>query len=277
MLRPEKDKAFLIHFDFDVELLQDLTSSREKLEAALRLLEATHMRDRPGRDGNGPEGDPGEGGQEPRGRRGPGQSRGGGPGGGTTTLADAIYLASNELMRPQTGRKAMIVLGDGDDIGSKVSMAQAITAAQRADTLIYTIRIFDKDFGADGRRSRFGLPGMGGPGVWGGGPPGGGGGGRGQGGPPGGGGAPPERANGKKNLQEISRRTGGVYSEVSKKQPLDQIYSAINEELRSQYSLGYTPDLQASAGYRRIKVTAKREGIVIQAREGYYADSKPGS
>jgi len=61
---------------------------------------------------------------------------------------------------------------------------------------------------------------------------------------------------------------------VSKKEPIDQIYSQIAEELRSQYSLGYTPDRGTvpESGYHKILVTAKQKGLTVQARDGYYGD-----
>ena len=161
-------------------------------------------------------------------------------------------------------------LGDGDHIGSREEMA--ISAALRADTLIYTIRIYDKSFGGGGgwgglsRIPGIGGPGMGGPGR-GGGPGGRGLGGRGPGGP--------DRGDGKKSLQTLSKRTGGAYFEVGKKDTLEKIYATIEEELRSQYSLGYTPDAGAQSGYRRIKVDVRRKGVVVQGREGYYAEERP--
>src|SRR5579862_4197905 len=137
VLREDKDKAFVIHFDREVELLQDLTSSRQKLESALGLLETPAPRMRPG------QGAPGRTG--PRGRR-----------GGGTSLYDAVLLASDELMRKQQGRKAVILLTDGVDTGSKVSLAEGIAAAQRADTLIYSILFSDHEaysgFGGYGGR-----------------------------------------------------------------------------------------------------------------------------
>src|SRR5262249_29885303 len=123
MLRPDKDLAFLIHFDFDVELLEDLTSSREKLRSALDELRPPQM-DRP----RGGGGSPGPGSGYPRRR-----------GGGGTLLYDAVYLASDELMKKQTGRKAIVVLSDGVDHSSKESLKSAIEAAQRADTIVYSI------------------------------------------------------------------------------------------------------------------------------------------
>lgn len=252
VLRPEKDRGFIIRFSDDgVDLLQDLTGSREKLERALGALDSDTTRGGNGRgSGNDREGGPG------------------GPGGGgdNTLLSDAIYLASNDVLRTQSGRKAVIILGDGDHIGNRGR--QAILAAQQANCIVYAIRIFDQNFGANGHRWRglnfpgLGGPAMGGPGMGGSDGPGGGG-----GGPMG---APPSRSDGKKRLQEIASQTGGAAFEVTKKQPLDQIYSSIEEELRNQYSLGYKPDENANAGYRKIKVQTKESALIVQCRDGYY-------
>jgi len=110
-----------------------------------------------------------------------------------------------------------------------------------------------------------GGPGMGGS-RRGGGP----GGGPGGGGPRGG----HDSNDGKKGLQRISQRTGGSYFEVGKKETLEKIYGQIEEELRSQYSLGYTPDANAVAGYRRIKVEVRKKDLAVQGREGYYPSMK---
>ena len=138
VLRPEKDVAFVIHFDFETELLQDITSSRKLLEQALDNLEAPaqqYQQQRQQTQQPMPFPFPGGGGR----RRG-GPMGGGGGGGrtqrsGGTVLYDAVLLASNELMRKQTGRKALILLTDGVDTGSKVSLFSAVESAQRADTL----------------------------------------------------------------------------------------------------------------------------------------------
>jgi VWFA-related protein len=76
----------------------------------------------------------------------------------------------------------------------------------------------------------------------------------------------------KKVLERISKETGGRMFEVSKKEPVEQIYSQIEEELRNQYSLGYTPDRGNTAGYHKIQVAARQKDFVVQAREGYYGD-----
>jgi VWFA-related protein len=144
VLREDKDMAFVIHFDREVELLRDLTSSRKDLQAALSKLEMPAG----GRGGGYPSGS--------RGRR-----------GGGTMLYDAVLLASDELMKKQQGRKAVIVLSDGVDTGSKVSLARSIESAQRADTLVYAILFADEE--AYGRGGMGGGPRMGRRGPYGGG------------------------------------------------------------------------------------------------------------
>ena len=236
VLREDRDKAFLIHFDREVELLQDLTSSRKKLEAALGQLESPGE-DRPSGGGHG---------------GGYGGHRGGGHHGGGTALYDSVLLASDELMKKQTGRKAVITLTDGVDNGSKVTLTTAIESAQRADTLVYSILFADADaYGAMGH--------------------GGFGGGRGGGYP----GRQRSRTDGKPILARLSRETGGGFFEVSKKEPVDKIYDQIQEELRNQYSIGYSSDHPDTAGsYHKIQLTTKKTDLVVQTRDGYYASSK---
>jgi len=280
VLRQNKDSAFVIHFDREVELLQELTSSRQQLQEALGSLRTPE----PMEGGGGPRSSPG--GSWPGGpSSGPGTGRGGGSrgrggfgAGPGTTLYDAVFLASDELMKKQQGRKALIILSDGVDTGSKVSLASAIEAAQRADTLVYSILFYDdqayRTSGGDsgGGRRRGGISGGGWPGgggtTW----PGGGG----TTWPGGGGGNPrfPQqtaRPDGKKILEQLSRETGGRLFEVSKKQSVEQIYSSIQEELRNQYSLGYSSD-RPGAGYRKITLTAKQKDMIVQTRDGYYAE-----
>jgi len=268
VLREDQDKAFLIHFDREVELLQDLTSSRKELNVALDQVESSrpqlNRRDSGGSQDGG--GYPQSGGGYPGGgNSGGGQGGRSGRGGGGTTLYDAILLGSDEIMKKQQGRKAMIVLSDGVDHGSRVTLNEAIESAQKADTLVYAIRFADtQSYGNGG-----GFGGMGGGGMGGGiGGIGGMGGGRRGGGNRGGGQQAP-RVDGKKILEQIARETGGAYFDVSSKMPLDKIYDRIEEDLRNQYSLGYSPD-QPSGGYHKIKVTTKAKNAVLLTREGYY-------
>lgn len=272
VLRPEKDKAFIIHFDREVELLQDLTASRERLEKALDLLQASNPQqqasngndpnDNGGNNGGGNQGGNGNGGGwggggggfpgggmgYPGGGRGGmgGGRRGGGQGGfhgGGTKFYDAVYLSADEILQKQQGRKAVIMLTDGEDAGSKESMDSAIRSAQRAEMLAYSIHIADE---GGGFSRGFGGGGMGG----------------GRGGY--------ERPDGKKILKQISKSTGGGYFEFKKS--LDDIYSHINEELRNQYSIGYTSDkAESDGGFRKIELKVKQKGLVVQTRDGYYS------
>jgi VWFA-related protein len=81
------------------------------------------------------------------------------------------------------------------------------------------------------------------------------------------------RPDGKKILQRIAKETGGRFFEVSKKQTVEKIYEAIADDLRNQYNLGYTPDrADLTEGYHKIILKTKLKDLVVQAREGYYAD-----
>jgi VWFA-related protein len=252
VLREDKDKAFLIHFDREVELLQDLTPSKQKMATALDALQRPQFKqnddDTSGGSGN------------PRGGRGSGRGQMG------SALCDSIYLAANELMLKQAGRKAIIVFSSGVDRGSKVTLARAIEAAQRANTLVYSVLLVGKqDSGDGGGWGRGG--GMGGPMGPMGGPMGGG---------RGGGGRYPrspesQQERNKDILERISRETGGRLFEASKKETVDQIYQTIQEDLRNQYSLSYVPGTPGDASeYRKIRATTTQKELAVQARDGYY-------
>jgi VWFA-related protein len=247
LLRQDKDLAFVIHFDREVELLQDFTPSRPQLQAALQKLSTPQFDGAGGSNGGG--GGSGNGG-------GGGGGRGRGSHGRGTLLYDAIFLGSDELMSKQQGRKALIILSDGVDHGSRETMAEAIATAQRADTIIYSILFADEDENYS-RPGGFGMGGHGG----------------GMGGGRGGGRYPQQeqRPDGKKILEQISKETGGRMFKVTKKETVDAIYAEIEEDLRNQYSLAYTPDKGNTVGYHKIHlVVGKQKDLVIQARDGYY-------
>jgi VWFA-related protein len=246
LLRQDKDLAFIIHFDREVELLQDFTPSRPQLQAALQKLSTPQF------DGGGSNGGGGSGGNGGGG----GGGRGRGSHGGGTLLYDAIFLGSDELMSKQQGRKALIVLSDGVDHGSRETMAEAIATAQRSDTIIYSILFADEEDNYS-RPGGFGMGGHGG----------------GMGGGRGGGRYPPQeqRPDGKKILEQISKETGGRMFKVTKKETVDAIYAEIEEDLRNQYSLAYTPDKGNTVGYHKIHLAVgKQKDLVVQARDGYY-------
>lgn len=126
----QKDEAFLLSFDVNVDLLQDYTNSARLLKRAMNTAEINTA------GGNGAAGSPGAGG-------------GTVPTYGTpkgTVLYDAVYMASNEKMNQESGRKAMILLTDGEDEGSDRKIGEAIAAAQKSNVLVYTILIADRGF-----------------------------------------------------------------------------------------------------------------------------------
>jgi VWFA-related protein len=253
LLREDKDLAFIIHFDREVELLQEFTPSRPKLQAALQSLQTPQADADRGGGGSSSGGGGGSGGMGGgRGGNGGGGGRGGHHGGGAGTLLyDSVYLASDEMMSKQQGRKALIILTDGVDHGSKESLTTAIATAQRADTVVYSI-LFKDDEGNDGGHGGFSMGPYGGGGRRGGGRP------------------QEERPDGKKVLQEMCKQTGGRLFEVSKKETVEKIYAEIEEELRNQYSLGYTPDKNTGEGYHKIQLTTNNKDLMVQTRDGYY-------
>jgi VWFA-related protein len=258
MLSQAADKAFLLHFDRQVELLQDFTAAKTKLHHELDEMNTSSSSNEEASSGDEHSG---------------GRRRGG------TQMYDAIYLASNELMGKESGRKALIVLSDGVDRGSKESLNDAIDAAEKANVSVYTVYFkgeqehHDSGFGpGGGRRGGGGYPGGGG------GYPGGGGGYPGGGGQRGGqrpgGGSNEPHVDGKKILEQIATRTGGVFFEAKKKDSFDEVYAKIGEELHGQYLLTYTPDkkLQGdSEGFHKIALKAKDDKLDVTTREGYYS------
>ena len=135
--------------------------------------------------------------------------------------------ASQDIMNKQQGRKALIVLSDGGENGSDATLADAVEAAQRAETLIYTILFSDGGFGS---------------------------------------------GEGRSIMQRLAKETGGGYFEVSKKLTIDQVFALIQEDLRSQYSIGYVSDRPAQiAEFRKIQLTVKRPGLIVQSRDRYWA------
>lgn len=284
MLTGKQDRAFVIQFARSVELLQELTGSRAKLQAGLKDLGSQAVGSTSDQADTSVDSAPDKNGRTHRVH-------------GGAILYDAAFLAADEIMSKQKGRKALIVLTDGVDRGSKEHLTDAIEAAQRADTVIYAIYFkgeaprrdsFNDNPGGGypngypgGRYPGGGYPGGGYPG---GGYPGGGGGRRG-GGPNT---EPDQRAEGKRTLERIAHETGGRLFEVTKKQPVEDIYAEIGKELRAQYRLGYTPEVGAKDvgaknvgakdvgedGYHRISLAltdSSKKKFIVQTRDGYYA------
>jgi VWFA-related protein len=207
----DKDLAFVINFDVDVDLDQDFTNNIRELTRALNKMQINAGM------GGGPPGL--GGGPVPTAPRG-------------TLLYDAIYLGADEKLKSEVGRKAMIIFTDGEDQGSRLRIQDAIEAAQKADTICYVILIADRGF-----YGSFGY-------------------------------------SGDSEMQKLAQATGGRVIEVGNKQDkLKQAFDQIQNELRSQYNIGYTPtNTKLDGSYRKIQIHAK--DYKVQARQGYYAIAK---
>jgi VWFA-related protein len=209
VIRP-KDLAFIISFGKDSELLQDSTSSPALLEDGLKQLRLSVQ----------------VGGLHP----GPvptAQNQAG------TVLWDAIYLAANERLKSEAGRKVIVVITDGVDEGSRKTRDQATREAQLADTVVYSIDYSDPGFGGG---FTFGDRG------------------------------------GEAELRKISDETGGHVFKVDRKNSLEDIFRQIQEEMRSQYAIGYSPTNPKKDGsYRKLEFKMANKDYKVQARKGYYA------
>ncbi|MBV9405219.1 MAG: VWA domain-containing protein [Acidobacteriaceae bacterium] len=211
----QKDEAFLISFGKSTDLLQDYTNSPRLLTAALRDLRG---------DGQTPMvgGIPANTGPVPQ----VGTPKG-------TLLFDAVYLASNEKLKSEVGRKALILITDGEDQGSFYDRRAAIEAAQRADAIIYSIYYVDHGF--------YMAYGMG-------------------------------AGGGEGDLRRMSEETGGHVFTVSGKHPLSEIFKQIQDELRNQYSIGYESTNEKRDGtFRHLEIRVDNPDYRVQARNGYYA------
>jgi VWFA-related protein len=214
----EKDLAFVIDFDVNVELLQDFTSSTHLLKAALNSARINTA-------GGSGTGIPGLGGGT--------VPTVGSPKG--TLLYDAVYLASHDELAQQVGRKAMILLTDGQDEGSQLKIKDAIEAAQKSDSIVYVLLCADRGFyGGFGAYSGEGEM--------------------------------------KKLTQETGGRVIEVGNKYDK---LKEGFDQIANELRSQYNIGYSSTNAALDGtFRKVEIHATNKDYKIQSRAGYYAIPK---
>jgi len=212
VLRP-KDEAFIMSFGADTELLQDITNSKRALHHGLESLKPNF-----GFSGI-------NAGPVPT-----ATSQAG------TVLFDCVALAATDEMSNEVGRKAMVVITDGGDEGSKYSIKQAIEYAQKSDSAIYSIYYADTGFRGGGF-------------VMGGG--------------------------GYRWLQQMSNETGGHVYDVGRRNPLDKVFDELQEEMRTQYAIGYTPtDPKRDGSYRKIEIRTKDKDLKVEARKGYYAIAK---
>jgi len=210
----DKDEAYVIDFNVDASLVQDYTRDVHRLQAALnkvRINTGFTTGPIPGAGGGPVPTAPARG----------------------TVLYDAVYLSAHDMLAKEVGRKAMILLTDGEDEGSQLKIRDAIEAAQRADAIIYVLLCADRGF--------YGSFGMGG-------------------------------YTGEGEMRKLTEATGGRVINVGNKfDKLKEAFDQIAAELRSQYNLGYTSTNTVLDGaYRKLEVKSK-QNYKVQCRAGYYA------
>ena len=200
MLGRKEDRAMLVQFDTSVLQLKSMTNSANALHFALSHLS-------------------------------PDASAHGG-----TLLYDAVYGISKNALANETGRKAMVILSDGGDNGSRRSLAEAIEQAQRADVQVYSI-LYSMSKGLSGGDT----------------------------------GRAPAIDLGLGALQKLSESTGGHVFTVSRTMSLREIFAQIGQDLRLQYELGYKPppDTQPNS-YHKLELKAKDKKLTVQARKGFF-------
>jgi VWFA-related protein len=203
MLGRKEDRAMLVQFDTTVLQLKSMTNSASALHFAL-----SRMSQRAAAKGG-------------------------------TLLYDAVYVVAKDALAKETGRKAMVILTDGGDVGSHRSLAEAIEQAQRADVQVYSIQ-YSMFKGLSGGNT----------------------------------GRAPQADPGLEALQKLSESTGGHVFTVSRTMSLREIFAQIADDLRLQYELGYKPppDTQPNS-YHKLELKAKDKKLTVQARKGFFQPS----
>jgi VWFA-related protein len=209
----DKDEAFVIDFNVDATLAQDFTRDIHRLQSALNSVKINSGVTMPTLPGAG-------GGPVPT-------APAAGP-----VLYDAVYLSSHDMLAHEVGRKAMVLLTDGQDEGSRLKIQDAIEAAQKSDSIVYVLLCADRGF--------YGSFGMG--------------------------------YSGAAEMQRLTEQTGGRVINVGNKfDKLREAFDQIAAELRSQYNIGFTPtNTKLDGSYRKLQIKNK-QNYKIQARAGYYA------
>jgi Ca-activated chloride channel homolog len=190
----DRDRAMLLQFDSGVSLVQDFTSDPNKMAKQIRTLKAA----------------------------------------GSTALYDAISMVCDEKLIRETGRKAIVILSDGDDSVSKATLQEALEMALRAEATIYSISVNRGGFFGTGSLTR----------------------------------------DGDKTMERLAEETGGRAFFPFKVEELEDSFRQIGQELRSQYNIGFISNNPKHDGsYRRLEVRVGEKGMKLSYRRGYYSPS----
>lgn len=195
VLREKQDQVFVITFETMARVRLGFSSSRKDLETALAFVETPTRKELQAAGYSG------------------------------TAVYDAVGSGA-ELMKTQTGRKALLLLSDGVDSTSTLTLPQVIEECLKTDTLVYSVY----------------FAGSSGYGV-----------------------------NGRGVMERLARETGGGFFEIGKRASAEAVFDAIQEELRSQYSIGYVSDEPVGyPAFRKISLSTRQKGLRVQTRDGYW-------
>lgn len=202
-----KDMAFVISFGGEAELLQDLTSSPRLLTQSMEGLRVNASVSSPINPGSIP--------QTPRG----------------TIMFDAVYLAADEKLKREVGRKVMLLITDGVDMGSRKTLGQAIESAHKSDAIIYGIYYFDR--GAYGYHM-YGV----------------------------------SDGDLKKMSEETGGRLFRVERKTTLEEVFKQLEEEMRSQYTLSYS---STNTNRDGGFRKLEIRPKSKEYKVQARKGYYA------
>jgi VWFA-related protein len=210
----QKDEAFLVSFDVDIDLLSDFSSNPSALahdmDKAQINVGTSSIATGPLPTAGAPKG---------------------------TLLYDAVVLAAHDKLAGETGRKAMILLTDGQDQGSRAKVQDAVEAAQKANSMVYVLLIADRGFYGGGM---YNIGYM-----------------------------------GDSAMHRLAESTGGRVIDVGNNgKKMEAAFQQIEDELRTQYVASYTPiNAKTDGTYRKVDIECRQreESLKVQARKGYYA------
>lgn len=203
------DQACVMTFDTDVRLVQDFTDTPTVLAKAIDAAEINETGNSI-LQMNSPN---------------PPSATGG------THLYDAIYLASDELMKTRHGREVLVLVTDGEDQGSQIDLRKAIEAAEKANLIVYSIIVSDPEFYT----------------------------------------LMDSTYRGDAHVRELTATTGGRTIRVRSPKQIAQAFEQVERELHSQYRLGYLPpNLRNDGSFRKIALKIPGRNYAVRTRSGYY-------
>lgn len=203
--RPE-DRALVAKFDGKATMLQSLTSDVAALRSGLEHLPAEPDEKRPG----------------------------------GTILWDAAIAVTHQFLGPVPGRRALVILTDGDDNSSHFTVDKAISVAQLHDVPVYSILYTDDPVGYLGNLTSATLR------------------------------ATTGSSRGALAMSQLAQETGGHVYVVSRTKTLDAIYAEIESDMRSRYRFGFTPTPSAPNSRHDLVLKMKKSHYDVQARNAYF-------